>query len=61
MDETKYRKFTNGKIKRIIVSGILNIILENKIEGRDNLINKIWKHNFLHGYIVLPDMGLLLV
>lgn len=51
MNETKYTKFTNkGGKKRMIVSGMSNIILKKKIKGKFSLINKIWKHNF---YVVI--------
>lgn len=43
------------KIKRITVFGMLNIIYKKKIEEKDNLINKIWKH------FSSVDMGFLLV
>lgn len=39
-----------GKKKRMIVSGMLDIILKKKIKRKFSLINKIWKHNF---YVVI--------
>lgn len=45
----------------MIVSGMLNIILKNKIKGKSSLINKLWKDNFLCGHIELLDTDFLLV